>query len=386
MPDALLVSSSFLPGRGGIESYLAELCERVEPKLAVLAPAKREGRSIPEDLPYPAEGYPGTMLFPSRKIGRAIVAAAGRHGVDRVLFGTPWPLVLLGPQLKEAGLHYAVIVHGAELLVPAAVPILKRRLARALAEADLLLPVSRYTEAMLRGFIERRGLQVPATNVLRAAVDLERFSPEADSKAAREKLHLGPERPIVLAFGRLVRRKGIHRLVKAMPKIVAEVPGAVLVIAGTGPELLPLKRLAHRKLAPVILPGRVPDEEAPGLFAAANVFALPVADRWFGLEIEGLGVVLLEASACATPCVTGQSGGTPEAVIHGETGYVINASNSGDLTKSVIELLRNRDLAEKMGQAGRRYVAANFSGRHLPGSLIDWLEGGSGTPTTRSDD
>jgi phosphatidyl-myo-inositol dimannoside synthase len=385
MPDALLVSSSFLPGRGGIESYLAELCERVAPRLAVLAPAKREGRQIPEDLPYPIEGYPGTMLFPSRKVARAIVAAASQHGVDRILFGTPWPLVLLGPQLKESGLRYAVIVHGAELLVPAAVPILRRRLSRALAGADLLLPVSRYTETRLKRFIAGRDSQVPPMEVLRAAVDLKHFSPEADVTAARARFGLGPERPIVLAFGRLVRRKGIHRLVKVMPKIVSEVPGAVLVVAGTGPELLPLKRLAHRKLAPVILAGRIPDEEAPGLFAAADVFVLPVADRWFGLEIEGLGVVLLEASACATPCVAGRSGGTPEAVIDGETGYVINASNSGDLTTRIVELLRNKDLAEEMGQAGRKHIAENFSGGHLPESLIDWLEGGKGTPITRSD-
>jgi phosphatidyl-myo-inositol dimannoside synthase len=386
MPEALLVSSSFLPGRGGIESYLAELCERLAPRLAVLAPAKRGGRPIPEGLPYPTEGYPGTMLIPSETVARAIVAAAARHGVDRILFGTPWPLVLVGPHLKEAGLRYSVIVHGAELLVPAAVPILKRRLARALSGADLLLPVSRYTETKLKRFIARRGSQVPQTDVLRAAVDLKRFSPGANAAAARDRLDLGPERPIVLAFGRLVRRKGIHHLVKAMPKIVAEVPGTVLVVAGSGPELLPLKRLAHRKLAPVILAGRIPDEEAPGLFAAADVFALPVSDRWFGLEIEGLGVVLLEASACATPCVTGRSGGTPEAVIDGATGYVINASNSGDLRQRIVELLRNKDLAEKMGQAGRRHVAEHFSGGHLPRTLIDWLEGGNGSPLTRSDD
>jgi phosphatidyl-myo-inositol dimannoside synthase len=385
MPDALLVSSSFLPGRGGIESYLAELCDRLAPRLAVLAPARRDGKAIPADLPYPATGYPGSMLWPTKKVAGAIVEDATRHGVNHVLFGTPWPLVLLGPRLKEAGLSYSVIVHGAELLVPAAIPGVKRRLAQAMAEADILLPVSRYTQSKLESFISAHHLESPPSEVMRASVDLERFSQGADAAAARERLDLEPSRPIVLTFGRLVRRKGIHRLVKIMPNIRKEVPGSILVVAGTGPELLPLKRLAHRKKAPVILAGRVPEAEAPDLFAAANVFALPVADRWFGLDVEGLGVVLLEASACETPCVTGRSGGTPEAVVDGETGYVVDASNAAELTRRVIELLKDQERAKQMGRAGRQHVAAHFSGRQLPGSLLDWLGEGRDARTERSD-
>jgi phosphatidyl-myo-inositol dimannoside synthase len=385
MPEALLVSSSFLPGRGGIESYLAELCDRLAPRLAVLAPATRDKKPIPEDLPYPATGYSGSMLWPSKKIASTIVETARRHGTRKVLFGTPWPLVLLGPALKEAGLDYAVIVHGAELLVPAAVPVLNRRLARALATADLLLPVSRYTESKLTSFLSRRGLTVPVSSVLRAAVDLDRFSPEADAEGARQRLELD-SRPMVLAFGRLVRRKGIDRLVKIMAKVRQEVPRAVLVVAGTGPELLPLKRLAHRRKAPVIFAGHVPEAEAPGLFAAANVFALPVADRWFGLEIEGLGVVLLEAAAAGTPCLTGRSGGTPEAVIDGRTGFVVDARNEKELLEKLLLLLQDPDKAAEMGRAGREHVAANFSGRNLPGTLVDWLKEDRDAHTERLDD
>jgi phosphatidyl-myo-inositol dimannoside synthase len=385
MPDALLVSSSFLPGRGGIESYLAELCGRLAPRLAVLAPATRDGNPIPDDLPYATAGYPGSMLWPSQKVARAILHEAQRRGVDRVLFGTPWPLVLVGPQLIDAGLAYSVIVHGAELLVPAAVPVVRNKLARALAGAELLLPVSRYTESRLRAFLSGRNLDVPPSTVLRAAVDLDRFSPDADVAGARERLDVEPSRPIVLAFGRLVRRKGTHRLVKIMPRVRKEVPGTILVIAGTGPEQLSLKRLAHRKKAPVILTGRIPEDEAPGLYAAADVFALPVEDRWFGLEVEGLGVVLLEASACETACVAGRSGGTPEAVVDGKTGYVLDASNERRLGDRIIELLKDKQKATAMGRAGREHVAAHFSGRQVPQSLLHWLERGKGPHADRSE-
>src|SRR5687767_13113479 len=113
MPDALMVSSSFLPGRGGIESYLAELCDEMSPRLAVLAPGKRGKDEIPHDLGYDTQGYPGSMLFPSRKVARAIVDRCCALNTDKVLFGTPWPLVLVAPHLESAGLRYSVIVHGA---------------------------------------------------------------------------------------------------------------------------------------------------------------------------------------------------------------------------------------------------------------------------------
>jgi phosphatidylinositol alpha-1,6-mannosyltransferase len=369
-----MVSSSFLPGRGGIESYLAELCRLLEPRLAVLASAEREGKPIPADLPYPTHPFPGRLLLPSRKAVQATVAAAQAEGTDRILFGTPWPLVLTGPKLKEAGLRFAVIVHGAELLVPSALPIVRRRLARALSLADLLLPVSDYTAERTRAFISRHGFEVPPIDLLRARVDLKRFRPDLDTKTVRERLHLNVGDHTILCFGRLVKRKGIHRMIKAMPEILRRAPAAVLVIAGTGPQEKRLRRLAAPFGRQVLFTGRVPDDDAPALYALADVFALPVVDRWRGLEIEGLGVVLLEAAAAGVPCVTGRSGGTPEAVLDGVTGYVIDASDRDALVNGVASLLENPAGAKKMGQAGRTHVAKAFSERSLPQSLMNWLE------------
>lgn len=369
-----MVSSSFLPGRGGIESYLGRLCEELAPHLAVLAPAKRDGVSIPTGLSYPATGYPGSMLVPTRRVARAIAHEAAARETDRVLFGTPWPLVLLGPQLKKAGLSYSVIVHGAEVLIPASVPGLNRRLATCLAEADLLLTVSAYTAEKLAALLRNKGHEAPPIEVLRARVDLERFTPERSSAELRRRLCLGKEQPMVLCFGRLVRRKGIDRLITSFDAIAARVSGAALVIAGTGPELRKLKRMAEKVRAPVILAGRVPEDDAPSFYATADVFALPVVDRWFGLDVEGLGVVLLEAAACGTPTVTGTSGGTPEAVVHGSTGFVVDATDVDSLIDKVAALLADTDQAKAMGRAGRTFVSGTFTGRPLPRPLLHWLD------------
>ncbi|MDQ4027757.1 MAG: hypothetical protein M3214_06885, partial [Actinomycetota bacterium] len=109
--DALIVTPSFLPGHGGIETYLAGLCAELGSRVAVLAPETRGGEHLPRDLGFQTIGYPGSMLFPGTDVLRAIRAAADFVGVDRILFGTPWPLILLGPRLARTGLRYGTVVH-----------------------------------------------------------------------------------------------------------------------------------------------------------------------------------------------------------------------------------------------------------------------------------
>lgn len=373
MADALLVTSSFLPGRGGIESYLDELCGTLAPRLAVLAAAERDGAPLPTTLPYATHPFPGRLLVPGKAAVEAILRAARREGTEKVLFGTPWPLVLAAPRLKKEGLGFAVIVHGAELTVPAALPGLGRRLAAALSSAELLLPVSGYTADRIRRLLTKHALPVPPIELLRARVDLRRFSPAARDSRTRQALGLESKDKVILCFGRLVPRKGVGRLVEAMDAIREQVPEAVLVVAGTGPEEKKLRRLAAREGARVVFAGRVPDDQAAAVYATADVFALPVADRWFGLEIEGLGVVLLEAAASEVPCVTGRSGGTSEAVVDNETGYVIDAKKRGELVGSITRLLTDPVRATRFGKAGRRHVEREFSSRSIPGALLRWL-------------
>lgn len=368
-----MITSSFLPGRGGIESYLDQLCAELSPGVAVMAAARRGGSPIPDGLAYPTIGHRGSMLLPTRRLARAVCAEADRLGTDKVLFGTPWPLILLAPHLAAAGLRYAVIIHGAELIVPGAVPLLRGRLARALAGADLLLPVSHYTSGKIETLIRRGGHDIPPIEILRARVDLSRFSPDADAAAARARIGCDEGVPLILVFGRLVARKGVDRLIEAMPEIERRVAGTTLVVGGTGPQEKSLRRLAARAGARVIFTGRVPHEDAPDLFAAADAFVLPVADRWFGLEIEGLGVVLLEAQAAGTPCVTGTSGGTPEAVLDGTTGFVVDGHDRAALVEATTRLLSDPDLAKRMARAGREHVRTGFSERPLPDALRTWL-------------
>src|SRR5688500_14793820 len=372
MTDALMVTSSFLPGQGGIESYLAELCDELAPRVAVLAPRSRDGLGLPATLPYRVEAGPPAMLATRPAVTRSIVETAARVGTKKILFGTPWPLVLLAPSLPRAGLGYSVIVHGAELLVPSAVPGVAHRVASALSGADALFAVSEFTGRKTAAFLKGKGRRVPPIHTLKARVDTERFRGDLDVTGVRERYGLEPNEKVVLCFGRLVPRKGVDRLIDALPQIQERVPDAAVVIAGTGPEEERLREMAEGRR--VIFTGRVPASFAPNVYAMADVFALPVADRYSGLEVEGLGIVLLEAAACEVPCVTGRSGGTPEAVVDGSTGFVIDATDRSALVDRIAGLLENPHLARQMGRAGRKHVIENFYGTARLKPLLEWLE------------
>ncbi len=373
MVQALLVTSSFLPGRGGIESYLAELCSELAPNLAVLAPGSRDGKPLPGDLPYPVFAGPEPMLFPSRRVALAIERRAADLDTRKILFGTPWPLSLLAPRLSPA-LRYAVMVHGAEMLLPAAVPVLRGRLARALSGAEALFAVSDFTAGKIEDLLARARQPVPPIERLRVPVDTERFSPDLDAGSIRSRYDLTPSDRVILCFGRLVKRKGVHRLIEVLDEIDDKVGNVVLVVAGTGPEERRLRKLASTVRTRVVFTGRVREQDAPLVYAGADLFVLPVVDRYRGLETEGLGIVLLEAAACGKACVTGRSGGTPEAVLDGKTGYVIDATDRRRMIESVTELLKDRDRATEMGRAGRDHVVADNSFERPPAPLLEWLE------------
>jgi phosphatidyl-myo-inositol dimannoside synthase len=368
-----MITSSFLPGRGGIESYLTELCTLLAPRVAVMAPGARDGKPLPHDLPYKTVAGPGSMMRPSARLAHTVARVAAEMGTDRILFGTPWPLALLGPRLACLGLRYASLAFGAELFVPASIPYLKKRFTGSLAQAELLLPMSEATEHRLRSLIGNNGKTLPDIEVMRARVDLERFNPSVPTAHVRSGLGLEDGSRIVLCFGRLVKRKGVHRVIAIMENLSASYPDVVLVVAGTGPQEARLRRQAARQRGRVVFTGRVSEDQAPSLYAAADVFALPVADRWFGLETEGLGIVLLEAAASGTPCVTGRSGGTVEAVVHGETGLVVDATDDVELVSALSRLLGSPEEAQRMGLDGRALVSRRYSPTHVPAALLRWL-------------
>jgi phosphatidylinositol alpha-1,6-mannosyltransferase len=173
------------------------------------------------------------------------------------------------------------------------------------------------------------------------------------------------DRPVVVCVSRLVPRKGQDTLIRAWPRVLRAIPEAVLLLVGGGPYHATLNRLRTEfgVTDSVRLTGAVPWEELPAHYDAGNVFAMPCRTRRRGLDIEGLGIVYLEASATGLPVIAGDSGGAPDAVLEGETGVVVDGHSVAAVANAVIELLRNPAGAAAMGEKGRSWIEREWRWR-----------------------
>lgn len=224
---------------------------------------------------------------------------------------------------------------------------------------DVITYVSRYTRGRFASAFGPRA----RLEHLPPGVDTERFRPDPQARAElRARYGLG-DRPVVVCISRLVPRKGQDMLIKAFPDIRRRVDGAALVIVGGGPHAETLHRLAQDSGAgtDVIFTAGVPGEELPAHYAMGDVFAMPCRTRGAGLDVEGLGIVFLEASAAGVAVVAGDSGGAPETVLEGRTGRVVNGRSHDQIVEVVAGLLADPAEARRMGAAGRNWISTDWN-------------------------
>jgi phosphatidylinositol alpha-1,6-mannosyltransferase len=188
-------------------------------------------------------------------------------------------------------------------------------------------------------------------------IDTEHFAPQSSAAALRAELGL-TQKKVIVSVGRLVHRKGQDTLIESMPEILTQVPNAHLLFIGEGPyKKYLVKRAAALHITHAItFIGRIQYADLPRHICVGDIFAMPSRSRLAGLEVEGLGIVYLEASACGLAVIGGKSGGAPDAVLEGETGYAIDGTSPHDVAFAAIALLNNPTLASSMGARGRQWI------------------------------
>jgi phosphatidylinositol alpha-1,6-mannosyltransferase len=377
-PRHLLVTNDFPPKVGGIQSYLWELWRRFDPDSFVVLTAS----SHPDHAAFDAaqakngihiERLPGRTLFlPTPSARAAIRRVASAAGCSSVVIDPALPLGLLGPHL---GLPYTVVLHGAEVAVPAGLPVARGALVHVLGGASLAVCAGGYPEAVAR---RAAGDVMPPVVNVPPGVDCERFrplSPEA-RWSARRRLGLPAEGPLLVSVSRLVPRKGMDVLIEAAHRLAGSFPQLTVAIAGGGRDAGRLGRLAERPGARVRMLGRVEEEDKAALLGAADVFVMACRNRWAGLEQEGFGIVFVEAAAAGVPQVAGDSGGAAEAVEDGVTGLVVRRpEDPGEVALAIRRLLADDDLRRRMGEAARQRALASFDYGQLAPRLVRALLG-----------
>lgn len=362
MPS-LLVTNDFPPKHGGIQSYLYELWRRLPPgETTVLTTTFAGAAEWDAQQDFRIERVRQRVLFPTRALTRRIEALAREVHADVIFLDPMFPLGVVGPRLTAA--PYVVVAHGGEITGYART-IGTQGLARRVMRGAAAVVAAGTYPASASELAAGRAL---AGVVIPPGVDHARFRPlDADARAAtRRRFGLDPDRPLVLGVSRLVRRKGFDVVIDAIAAGGPGLDGVQLVIAGAGRDR---RRLERRAEGRVTFLGRVPDADLPDLYACADVFAMCCRDRWRGREAEGFGIVFLEAAACGIPAVAGLSGGSHEAVVDGETGFVVAARDVTATRDAIARLVGDGALRTRMGEAARRRAVEHFDYDRLVADL-----------------
>lgn len=356
----LVVTNDFPPRPGGIQSFVHGVVSRLPADEVVVLTSRWRG--FPEwdaAAPFTVVRHQTSVLLPTPGVRRHAVALFREHDCTDVWFGAAAPLGLLAPALRAAGARRILAsTHGHEVGW-AALPAARSLLRRIASNVDVLTYLGDYTRARLARAV------APNDGRLRRlvpAVDSEVFRPDAGGLERRADLGLA-DRPVVVCVSRLMPRKGQDVLVRALPQIRRAVPDVALLLVGGGPARARLAKLAaaHRVSDHVVMTGSVGHEQLPEWYGAGDVFAMPCRERLGGLDVEGLGMVFLEAAACGLPVVAGRSGGSVDAVLDGTTGRLVDGTDVHEVATVITGLLADPALAATMGARGRQWVAKEWS-------------------------
>ena len=359
----LFITNDFGPRAGGIETFVHGLVERL-PKGSVIVYTSAQVNSAEFDAKwlrdYGVEVIRdrSKILLPTPRVIKACKQLIQSRKLTKVAFGAAAPLGIMARAMRRAGAQKIVaLTHGHEVWWAKVLPFsfALRFMSR---HIDAITYLGEYT----KGEISKALSQAEISKLVQIApgIDVDHFVP-TDSSKLRAELGLA-DKSVIISVGRLVHRKGQDKLIAALPAIKVAVPNVHLVLVGVGPHQDYLEKLALRLNVSdcVTFIGRINYAELPKYICIGDIFAMPSRSRFFGLEVEGLGIVYLEASSCGLPVVGGKSGGAPDAVLIGETGLVVDGTKPAEIAEACIELLNNPELCVLMGAAGRAWIIENW--------------------------
>ena len=367
-PSILCITNDFGPRAGGIETFVVGLIERM-PFGSVLVYTSQQGDTDSYDQQW-REKFgvevirdKSKVLLPSPRVGRAVRAICRERGISKVFFGAAAPLGLLSHGLRRAGATRIVaLTHGHEVWWAKVWPFTWaiRRIGNGV---DVLTYLGDFT----RNSISRSLSHQAKSSMVRIApgIDTEHFAPDSSADDLKRELDLEGKR-VIVSVGRLVHRKGQDTLVESLPEILQSFPQAHLLFVGVGPHLeyIHKRAIELNVLDHISFVGRVQYSELPRFISVGEIFAMPSRSRLAGLEVEGLGIVYLEASACELPVVGGISGGAPDALLEGETGFATNGLDQSSVAAAIITLLGDPERAKAMGRRGRQWIIEEWEWRH----------------------
>lgn len=368
----LWVTNDLPPRHGGIQQFVQNLLVRVHPDdTVVIAPKQDDDEAFDAEQPYETVRAPLLGgVQPTPAVRRLVREVGSAHRPDVVVLGASWPLgELAGAFRDDLGVPVVALSHGHEAgLVTVGAGHLVRR---ATADLAALTTISDWCEERLRRVVDG-----PLIRRVPPGVDVDLFTPDIDGTRLRRQWGVPDDAPLVTCISRLVARKGQDVLIDAWPRVRERHPTAWLAIVGSGPDEDDLREAAEA-LGPdagVIVTGGVPWEDLPAAYAAGDLFVMPCRTRRLGTDVEGLGIVFLEAAACGKAVVAGDSGGAPETVQDGITGSVVDGRRPAQIVEAIDRWLSDPQGRRRAGAAGRQWAVSTWSWDAIAARFVDVLD------------
>lgn len=361
--QVLLVTNDLGPRAGGIESFILGLLGELDGSNVVIFTSSQDGdtefdRELAEDYGVIVHRDKARILLPTPRVNRAVGELMEKYSSEIIWFGATAPLGWMSGYLKRKGAKRQVgLTHGHEVWWSKVWPFswVLNRISRNL---DVITYLGDFTLRAMKPALS------PHVRTVQIApgIAVNHFTPGEANQELIDTLNIKGKRTVI-CVGRLVHRKGQDRLIEAMPKILQNQPDVVLILVGEGPRKNYLLKLVKKLNIEnsVRFVGRLHFDELPLYLRVADLFAMPSRSRFFGLEVEGLGIVYLEASAAGLSVLGGASGGAPDAVLVGETGYVVDGGSVDAIAERVLSMLADPEGLHRMGARGRSWAVERWS-------------------------
>ena len=356
----LCITNDFGPRAGGIETFVIGLIERA-PKGSIIVYTSAQGDTTSYDQGWLRDfgveviRDSSKILLPSPRVIRSVKKVIARDSIKQVFFGAAAPLGVMARGLRKKGVvNIVALTHGHEVWWAKLWPF-SSAISFIGSNVDHLTYLGDFTKNEISKALSPKA----RSKLVKIApgIDTDHFAPDPTSAQLRKDLGL-VDKKVIVSVGRLVHRKGQDILIQSMPAVLAKHPTAHILMVGEGPYRKDLTKMVEKLklIDAVTFIGRIQYKELPRYICAGDIFVMPSRSRLAGLEVEGLGIVYLEASSCALPVIAGRSGGAPDAVDEGVTGFSVDGTSTLEVSKAIIKLFDDPVKAKEMGQAGRRWI------------------------------
>jgi len=380
MPDKrpaalLMITTEFLPVRGGIGNYSFQVARNLAStspqKVLVLTTRMKGAKEFDRHQQFAIYRAGGDHLRYLKIVPLLLKLLILRRcfNIQHIL-ATSWIYAGILGWLSNRlwGISYSLLVHGLEVAKYQGIPFIERLMRAVLNRSSLIFAISHYTKACL----EELGIDGERIKVVYGGVDPEAFRPGLDTSQLKKRYSLEDKR-VILTVGRLVKRKGHALVIEALPLLLKEVPDLVYLIVGDGPERPRLKCLAERlKVSSnVMFATQVEDEMLPYYYNLCQLMVM--VNRKIGKDVEGFGLVFLEANACGKPVIGGRNGGVVDAVVDGHTGLLVSESDKEAVARAILTLLQDEAYARKLGENGRQRVLKELNWQAVSRKIYHYI-------------